>query len=88
VGGQGEGGSDGRMLMTLVIGDENGEEEAIGCDHFQRRRGGGKAAPQHRRRTPQRRVMRWPRRPKVATGVYRSKMTKGNWIGGPNARLG
>jgi hypothetical protein len=25
--------------------------------------------------------------PKVAVGVLRSKMTKGNWVGGPNARL-
>jgi hypothetical protein len=75
--------------MTLVMGDENVEEEVMGHDHFRRGRGGGgKAAPQHRRWMPQQRVMRRLRRPKVATGVYRSKMTKGNWIGGPNARLG
>jgi hypothetical protein len=75
--------------MTLVMGDENGEGEVMGCDRFQRGRGGGgKAAPQHRWRTPQQRVMRRLRRPKVATGVYRSKMTKGNWVDGPNARLG
>jgi hypothetical protein len=27
-------------------------------------------------------------RPKVATGVWRSKMTKGNWVGRSNKRLG
>jgi hypothetical protein len=27
-------------------------------------------------------------RPKAAAGVWRSKMTKENWVGGPNARLG
>jgi hypothetical protein len=25
---------------------------------------------------------------KVAIGIWRSKMTKENWVGGPNARLG
>jgi hypothetical protein len=32
--------------MVSVTRDENGEGEAMGCDHFQRRRGGGgEAAP-------------------------------------------
>jgi hypothetical protein len=50
-----------------------------------RKRGGGEAAPQCWRRTIQRRAVR---RANVMTGVCRSKMTKGNWVGGLNAWLG
>jgi hypothetical protein len=34
VGGQGEGGSDGGTSMALVIGDGNGEGEAMGAAIF------------------------------------------------------
>jgi hypothetical protein len=33
------------------------------------------------------RVARWPRRLKAAAGIWRSKMTKGNWVVGLNAWL-
>jgi hypothetical protein len=66
--------------MTLVTGDGNGEGEVMGSGHFQRRRGGGgEAAPRCRRWTTQRRAVRWS---------GRSKMTKGNWVGRSNGRLG
>jgi hypothetical protein len=31
---QGEGGSDSGTSMAPITGDENGEGEAMGCDHF------------------------------------------------------
>jgi hypothetical protein len=78
MGGQGEGGSGGGTSMPLVTGDENREGEAMGCGHFQRGSGGGgKAAPWCRRRTTQRRAAQRPARPKVAAGIWRSKMIKG-----------
>jgi hypothetical protein len=40
--------------------------------------------PPYRRRMTQRRVA-W--RPKAATDIWRSEMTKGNWVSGPNVRL-
>jgi hypothetical protein len=50
--------------MASITGDENGE--AMGCDRFQKGRGGSsEAAPQYRRRTTQRRVTRRSRRPKA-----------------------
>jgi hypothetical protein len=64
--------------MTLITRFENGEGEAMGCDRFQRGRGGGgEAAPRCWRRATHR-----------TTGGWRSKMTKGNWVGRLNARLG
>jgi hypothetical protein len=75
--------------MTPITGDGNGEREVMGCDHFQRGRGGGgEAAPRCRRRMAHRGTMRRPGRPKAVTGIWRSKMTKGNWVGRLNAWLG
>jgi hypothetical protein len=76
--------------MAPVMGDGNGEEEAMLCGRFKRGRGGGggEVASQCRRQTTQRRATWRPARPKVASGVQRSKLTKGNWVGGSNARLG
>jgi hypothetical protein len=51
------------------------------------KRGGGETAPQCWRRTIQRRVVRRPGRLNAAIDVCKSKMTKENWVGGPNARL-
>jgi hypothetical protein len=69
-GSQGEGGSGGGTLMTPVMGYGNGEGEAMGCDRFQRGRGGGgEVAPRCQRQMTQQ---------NVATGVWRSKITKGN----------
>jgi hypothetical protein len=60
-GGQEVGGSDGGTSITPVMGDGNGEGEAIGCIRFHRGRwGGGKEAPRCRRRMAQRRVARRP----------------------------
>jgi hypothetical protein len=50
--------------------------------------GEGEAAPQRQRRTTQRRVPQRPGRPKATVGVWRLKMTKGNWVDGSNTRLG
>jgi hypothetical protein len=80
--------SGGGTLMTPVRGDQNSEGRAMGCGRFQSERGGGgKAAPRCQRRTTQRRVVWWLGRPKAATGVWRSKMNKENWVSGPNVRL-
>jgi hypothetical protein len=55
---QGEGSSDSGTSMAPITGDENGEGEAMGCDRFQRGRGGGgEAAPRYRRRTTQQRAV-------------------------------
>jgi hypothetical protein len=43
VGGQGEGGNGGGILIAPVRGDGNGEGEAMVCDHCQR--GGCEVAP-------------------------------------------
>jgi hypothetical protein len=52
VGSQGEGGNSGGILVAPITGGGNREGEAVGCDHFQRGRGGGgEAAPQCRGRT-------------------------------------
>jgi hypothetical protein len=49
---QGEGGSGGGTSMTQFMRDGNGKGEAMGCDHFQRGRGGGgEATPWCQRRT-------------------------------------
>jgi hypothetical protein len=88
-GGQGEGGSDSGTSMAPVMGDGNGEGEALGCGHFRRgRRGGGEATSRCQRWTTLRRVTRRPVRPKAVVGILRLKMMKGNWVGRPNARLG
>jgi hypothetical protein len=51
---QEEGGNSGGILMVPVRGDENGEGEAIVCDHCRRGRGGGgEAAPRCRGWTTQ-----------------------------------
>jgi hypothetical protein len=56
--------------MAPIMGDENGEGEAMGCDHFWRGRGGGgEIAPRCRRRTTHRRATRHPGRPKAAASV-------------------
>jgi hypothetical protein len=56
---QEEGGNSSGILMVPVRGDENGEGEAIVCDHCRRGRGGGgEAAPRCRGWTTQRRVAR------------------------------
>jgi hypothetical protein len=61
----------------------------MGCGHFWiGRGGGGEVAPQCWRWMTQRRAAQWPGRLKAAASGWRSKMTKGNWVGGPNARLG
>jgi hypothetical protein len=53
--------------MISITRDGNGEGEVMGCDRFQRERGGGdKAVPRRRRLT------------KAAAGVWRLKMTKEN----------
>jgi hypothetical protein len=74
--------------MTPITRDENGEGEAMGCDRFQRGRGGGgEATPRCRRQTTQRKAVRRLGRLKAAADVWRSEMTKGNWVSMPNARL-
>jgi hypothetical protein len=74
--------------MTSVMGDGNREGEVMGCIHFFRgREGGGEVSPRCLRQMTQRRVARWPGRPKAAASVWKSKMTKGNWLSGPNCRL-
>jgi hypothetical protein len=56
--------------MAPVMGDGNGEEEAILCGRFKRGRGGGgEVASQCRRQTTQRRATWRPARPNVASGV-------------------
>jgi hypothetical protein len=67
--------------MTLITGDENGEGDAMGCDRFQRGRGGcGEEAPRCWRQVTHQRATQCLRRPKVAADDWRSKMTKGNWV--------
>jgi hypothetical protein len=74
--------------MVPVTGDGNRDGEAMECDHFRwGRGGGGEVAPLCQRRTTQQRVMRRQGRPKAAADGWRSKMTKENWVGKPNAQL-
>jgi hypothetical protein len=64
------GGSGGRTSMMLVMGDGNGEEESMGCNHLQRgREGGDEAAPLCRRQTIHQRVARRPGRLKAMTDI-------------------
>jgi hypothetical protein len=43
--------------MTSITGDRNGKREVMGCDRFQRERGGGgKEAPRCQRQTTHRRA--------------------------------
>jgi hypothetical protein len=64
---QGDRDNDGGTSMISIMRDGNGEGEVMGCDCFQRERGGGdKAVPRRRRLT------------KAAAGVWRLKMTKEN----------
>jgi hypothetical protein len=63
--------------------------DGMGCGHFQMERGGGgEAAPWCQRQMTQRRVARQPGRLKAAAGVWRSKMTKGNWVDGLMKKYG
>jgi hypothetical protein len=56
---RGRGRQRGETSMTPVMGYENGEEDAMGCGHFQRGRGGvGETTPRCRRRMTQRRAAR------------------------------
>jgi hypothetical protein len=65
--------------MALVTGDGNREGEVMGYNRFDRgREGGGEVTPQCQRRMTQRRATRRLGRLKVAIGVWRLKMTKGN----------
>jgi hypothetical protein len=74
--------------MTSVMGDGNGEGDAIWCGRFWRGRGGGgETTPWCQRRMTQQRAARRPRRSKVAAGVWGSKITKENWVGGLNELL-
>jgi hypothetical protein len=52
------------------------------------KRGRRRGDSRRRRWTTQRRVARRSGRPKVTADVKRSKMTKENWVSGPNASLG
>jgi hypothetical protein len=64
--------------MTSVTGHGNGEGVVMGCHHFQRgRRWGGYMVLETDDTT----------KSGAAAGVWRSKMTKENWIGGSNTRL-
>jgi hypothetical protein len=60
----------------------------MGCDCFRMGiGGGGEAAPRYRRRTTQRRAAQWLGRLDAITGMWRSKMTKGNWVARLNVRF-
>jgi hypothetical protein len=51
--------------MASIMGDENMEWAVMGCDRFQRERGGGgEEAPRYQRRMTYRRAMRRSGRPK------------------------
>jgi hypothetical protein len=79
---QGERGNSSGTLMVPVTGDRKGEGEAMECDRFLEgkmgRKRGGSTLSEADNTT----------KSDAAAGVCRSKMTKENWVGGLDARLG